>query len=150
MTERFLDTILLVEDNLDDQELTARAMRQHNIANPLVAVSDGVQALDYLFRRGRFTEPGSSPPPRVVLLDLKLPKVSGLEVLEAIRADSRTRLLPVVVLTSSAEEADIVRSYGLGANSYVRKPLEFQEFAQAVRSLGLFWLILNEPPPRTL
>lgn len=149
MTDRLLDTILLVEDSLDDQELTARAMRQQNIANPLVAVADGVEALDYLFHRGRFATSPSAALPRVVLLDLKLPKVSGLEVLQAIRADSRTRLLPVVMLTSSAEEADIVNSYGHGANSYVRKPLEFQEFARAVKALGLFWLIVNEPPPRS-
>lgn len=150
MRDRSSEPILLVEDNPDDQELTARAMRQQNILNPLVIVSDGVEALDYLFRQGRWSAPGAAPRPRVVLLDLKLPRLGGLEVLEALRADPRTRLLPVVVLTSSAEEADIVRSYGLGANSFVRKPLEFAEFANAVRALGLFWLLCNEPPPETL
>jgi two-component system response regulator len=141
------DLILLIEDNPDDQELTLRALRQSNIANPVKIIEDGAAAIDYLLRRGPYEDPAQSPRPRVVLLDLKLPKVGGLAVLQAIRTHPPTRMLPVVVLSSSSEERDIAESYGYGANSYVRKPLGFVEFAEAVRQLGMYWLLLNEFPP---
>jgi two-component system response regulator len=141
------DVILLVEDNPDDQELTRRALRQSRLLNRLVIVSDGVEALHYLFRTGDYAALGRAPRPRLVLLDLKLPKLGGLEVLRAIRGDARTRLLPVVMLTSSVEERDVVESYGCGANSYVRKPITFVEFVDAIGKLGLYWLLLNEAPP---
>ncbi|HUI05904.1 MAG TPA: response regulator [Verrucomicrobiae bacterium] len=134
-------TILLVEDNPDDQSLTLRALKKNNISNEVIVVADGTEALDYLRSDGREL-------PALVLLDLKLPKVDGLEVLRRVRADPRTRLLPVVVLTTSKEEQDLLRSYGLGANSYVLKPVDFEQFSEAVRQLGLYWLVLNEPPPR--
>ena len=137
--------ILLVEDNRDDVDLTLRALKKNNIKNPVVVAPDGVAALEYLFGDGD-KPPG--PLPVVVLLDLQLPRVDGLEVLEKIRADPRTRLLPVVVLTSSTEDSDLVRSYSLGANSYVQKPVDFREFIEAARSLGLYWLVLNRPPPQ--
>jgi len=140
--------ILLVEDNPDDEALTRRALAQHRITNELVVVHDGVEALDYLFGTGAYAGRDPSGMPQVVLLDLKLPKLDGLEVLRRLRADPRTRLLPVVILTSSNEEQDRIDSYGLGANSYVRKPVDFGQFAEAVRQLGLYWLVLNEPPPR--
>jgi two-component system, response regulator len=136
--------ILLVEDNPDDQELTLRALARNRITNRVVIANDGVEALRYLFGDG---DPPADRLPVLVLLDLKLPKVDGLEVLTRIRADPRTRLLPVVMLTSSREERDVLASYGSGANSYVRKPVDFTEFTQAVRQLGLYWLLLNEPPP---
>ena len=136
--------ILLVEDNPDDVELTLRAFRKNNIANEVVVASDGAEALAHLFG----AEGAPAPPlPAVVLLDLKLPKVDGLDVLRRIRADERTRLLPVVILTSSREQRDLVSGYSLGANSYVRKPVDFTEFIEAVRQLGLYWLVLNESPP---
>ena len=136
--------ILLVEDNPDDEELTRLAFEKSNVANELTVVRDGVEALDYLFGTGAHAgrDPGAMP--AVILLDLKLPKIDGLEVLRRLRADDRTKLLPVVVLTSSREQEDIVRSYSTGANSYVRKPVEFEQFVQAVRQLGLYWLLLNE------
>lgn len=139
-------TILLVEDNPDDEVLTLRALRQHNLHNHVVVVRDGAEALDYLFA-ARGEAAAETPLPTVVLLDLKLPKIDGLEVLRRIRADERTRLLPVVILTSSREEQDLVNGYRLGANSYVRKPVDFVEFVEATRQLGLYWLVLNEPPP---
>jgi two-component system response regulator len=140
-------SILLVEDNPDDEELTLRALRQGNIANEVAVAHDGVEALDYLFGRGKFEGRGASAkPPAVVLLDLKLPKLGGLEVLKAIRADPRTSMLPVVILTSSSEDEDMIRSYRSGANSYVRKPVDFAEFTSAVSRLGLYWLILNRMP----
>lgn len=140
--------ILLVEDNLEDIKLTRRAFNKSNIANELVVVNDGIEALNYL--RTAATNPGGDKPlPAVTLLDLKLPKIDGLEVLKQIRADDRLRLLPVVILTSSKEEQDIVRSYGLGANSYIRKPVDFDQFVNAVNQLGLYWLLLNEAPPNT-
>ena len=138
--------ILLVEDNADDEALTLRALRKNNIRNEIVVARDGAEALDYLFGAGAHA--GRPIAPEVILLDLKLPKVDGLEVLKRLRADQRTKLLPVVILTSSNEERDVVESYRLGANSYVRKPVEFNQFADAVRQLGLYWLVLNEPPPK--
>ena len=140
-------TILLVEDNPDDEALTMRALRRHNIANPVVVAHDGVEALDYLFATGAYVGRDTSVLPQVMLLDLKLPRLDGLEVLRRVRADDRTRRLPVVILTSSREESDLMRGYDLGANSYVRKPVDFNEFLDSVRQLGLYWLILNEGPP---
>ena len=139
--------ILLVEDNPRDEELTLRALRKSNVLNPVVIAHDGVEALDYLFARGAYADRDPAAMPQVVLLDLKLPKVDGLEVLRAMREAPATRLLPVVVLTSSVEEQDLIRSYALGANSYVRKPVDFVEFIEAVRQLGLYWLILNSTAP---
>lgn len=139
--------ILLVEDNPDDQVLTLRALRKSNIANEVIVVNDGVEALDYLFGTGSYAGRDTSVMPQLILLDLKLPKLDGLQVLQRLRADKRTQLLPVVVLTTSREEQDIIRSYSLGANSYVRKPVDFTEFSQAVQQLGLYWLLLNEAPP---
>jgi two-component system response regulator len=136
--------ILLVEDNPDDEALTLRALKKNNIKNVVVVAHDGVEALDWLFGRGPHAGRDVSLLPQVVLLDLKLPKVSGLEVLQAVRADPRTRRLPIVLLTSSKEEQDVIAGYDLGANSYVRKPVDFDEFAEAVRQLGLYWLVLNE------
>ncbi len=141
--------ILLVEDNPDDEELTLLALKESNILNEVVVARDGVEALDYLFGAGKWTGREPSQRPQIILLDLKLPKLSGLEVLERLRADPRTALIPVVVLTSSSEEEDVIASYRLGANSYVRKPVEFHRFVDAVHQLGLYWLLLNEaPPPR--
>ena len=139
-------SILLVEDNPDDVELTVHALKKNNIANPIAIVRDGQEALDYLLYQGKYAG-GDHDLPHLILLDLKLPKVSGLEVLKRLRADERTKLLPIVVLTSSDEEKDLIQSYKLGANSYVRKPVDFSQFAEAVRQLGLYWLVLNEPPP---
>ena len=139
--------ILLAEDNPDDEALTLRALRRANVTNQIVVVRDGAEVLDYLFGTGAWAGQPSNKLPQVVLLDLKLPKVDGLEVLQRIRTDPRTRLLPVVILTSSNEERDRIEGYRLGANSYVRKPVEFGQFAEAVRTLGLYWLLLNEPPP---
>jgi CheY-like chemotaxis protein len=138
--------ILLVEDNPDDEMLTLRALKASNIVNEVVVARDGAEALDYLFGTGAYASRDTSVMPQVILLDLKLPKVDGLEVLRRLRADERTKLLPVVVLTSSDEERDIIDSYGLGANSYVRKPVAFTQFSEVVRQLGLYWLILNQPP----
>lgn len=138
--------ILLVEDNPDDEELTLRALKQNNIANDVVVARDGVEALDYLFSTGAYAGRGDTPLPGLILLDLKLPRLGGIEVLQRLRADPRTRLLPVVVLTSSTQEEDIVNSYSFGANSYVRKPVSFVQFTEAVRQLGLYWLVLNESP----
>jgi two-component system response regulator len=140
-------TILLVEDNPDDEALTLRALRRNNIRNSITVVRDGAEALDWLFSRGAYAERDASVQPQVILLDLKLPKVSGLEVLRAVRDDPRTKRLPVVLLTSSKEDQDVAAGYDLGANSYVRKPVDFGEFAEAVRQLGLYWLMLNETAP---
>jgi two-component system response regulator len=140
--------ILLVEDNPDDEELTLLALKEGNVLNEIVVARDGSEALDYLFGLGKYAARDASRHPQLILLDLKLPKLGGLEVLERLRADPRTQLTPVVILTSSSEEEDIVASYRLGANSYVRKPVEFHRFADAVKQLGLYWLLLNEAPPR--
>ena len=140
--------ILLVEDNPDDEALTLRALRKHNLANGIVIAHDGAEALDWLFGTGQHGGRDLGRMPAVVLLDLKLPKVDGLEVLRRLRADPRTRRLPIVILTSSNEEQDMVRSYDLGANSYIRKPVAFEKFLAAVEELGLYWLLLNEPPPK--
>ncbi|MGA2603507.1 MAG: response regulator [Verrucomicrobiia bacterium] len=132
--------ILLVEDNSDDESLTLRAFKKNNIANEVIVVRDGTEALDFLYGNGNAL-------PAMVLLDLKLPKVSGLEVLRRVRAESRTRLLPVIILTTSKEEQDLINSYQLGANSYICKPVDFAQFTEAVRQLGLYWLVLNQAPP---
>jgi two-component system, response regulator len=139
--------ILLVEDNPDDVELTLRALKKNNIANEVVVARDGEEALEYLAATGRYAGRTVADLPQVILLDLKLPKVTGLEVLRIVRADPRTRLLPVVILTSSSEEPDIITSYQLGANSYIRKPVDFNQFLEAVRQLGLYWLVLNQAAP---
>lgn len=139
--------ILLVEDNPDDVTLTLRALKKNNIVNEVVVAHDGEEALEYLTATGAYAGRTVADLPQVVLLDLKLPKVSGLDVLRAVRADQRTHLLPVVILTSSTEERDIVSSYDLGANSYIRKPVDFDQFLEAVRQLGLYWLVLNQAPP---
>lgn len=143
------DVVLLVEDNPDDEALTLRALKKNSIKNDIVVVRDGAEALDYLFGRGQYADRDTSILPQVVLLDLNLPKMDGLSVLKELRASEKTKLLPVVILTSSKEEQDMIRGYGLGANSYVRKPVDFNEFMEAVRNLGLYWLILNESPPKT-
>ena len=141
-------TILLVEDNPDDEALTLRALRKANVMNRVVVAHDGVEALDYLLGAGPGPAGTPNALPQLVLLDLKLPRVDGLEVLKRVRAHERTRLLPVVILTSSNEEEDRLAGYSLGANSYVRKPVDFGQFTEAVRQLGLYWLLLNQPPPR--
>jgi len=141
-------TILLVEDNPDDEELTLRALRQNNIMNMVDVARDGAEALDYLFCQGAHKARDPSQKPAIVMLDLKLPKIDGLEVLRRIRADERTRLMPVVILTSSKEEQDLLKSYSLGANSYIRKPVDFNQFVTTVGHLGLYWLVLNEAPPK--
>lgn len=139
--------ILLVEDNPDDEELTLMALKENNILNEVVVARDGAEALDYLFGTGKYEGRDTTQKPQVVLLDLKLPKISGLQVLERMRADPRSEWIPVVVLTSSSEEEDMIASYRLRANSYVRKPVEFHSFTDAVRQLGVYWLLLNEAPP---
>jgi len=139
--------ILLVEDNDDDVELTLRALRRNRVANRVDVVRDGAEAMEYLFATGSYSGRDLRDTPNLVLLDLKLPKVGGLEVLERLRADARTRRLPVVILTSSNVESDLARSYDLGANSYIRKPVDFTQFMEAVNQLGLYWLVLNEAPP---
>jgi CheY-like chemotaxis protein len=138
--------ILLVEDNADDEALTMRALKKNNITNKIVVARDGVEALDYLFGTGPHAGRDTSVQPELVLLDLKLPKVDGFEVLKKLRSDERTKLLAVVILTSSKEQQDVVNGYGLGANSYIRKPVDFQHFVDAVQQLGLYWLVLNERP----
>jgi two-component system response regulator len=139
-------TILLVEDNPDDEALTLRAFKKNNIMNDVVVARDGAEALDYLFATNQYAGRDVTDWPSVILLDLKLPKVSGLEVLRKVRSDKRTRSMLVVVLTSSKEEQDVTESYGLGVNSYVRKPVDFSQFIEAVKQIGLYWLLLNEPP----
>jgi CheY-like chemotaxis protein len=139
--------ILLVEDNPDDEELTRKALKEGNIANEVVVARDGVEAIDYLFGTGAYAGRDLSRQPQLILLDLKLPKLSGLEVLERLRADPRSRLIPVVILTSSSEEEGVLACYQKGANSYVRKPIEFHLFIDAVRQVGMYWLLVNQPPP---
>ena len=139
--------ILLVEDNPDDELLAIRALKKNNISNEVVVARDGVEALDYLFGTGAHAGRDMSEMPQIILLDLKLPKIDGFEVLRRLRSDERTELLPVVVLTSSREEQDLTESYSLGANSYIRKPVNFTRFTEAIRQLGLYWLLLNESPP---
>jgi two-component system, response regulator len=141
-------TILLVEDNPDDVTLTLRAFKKNNLKNEVIVARDGAEALDYLFGTGKHAGRDLAAMPDLVLLDLKLPRVGGLEVLQKIRGDARTKLLPVVILTSSTEEKDLIEGYSLGANSYVRKPVDFVEFVAATRELGLYWLLYNQPPPR--
>jgi two-component system, response regulator len=144
MSERY---ILLVEDNPDDEELTLLSLRKNNLAHDIVVVRDGVEAIEFLFGNGQYAQRDVAHVPTIILLDLKLPKLDGLGVLKRLRADPRTRTLPVVVLTSSSQDADVIASYNLGANSYVRKPVEFGAFVEAVSSLGLYWVLLNRPPP---
>jgi CheY-like chemotaxis protein len=143
-------TILLVEDNQDDIELTIRAFKKNNILNTIDVVKDGEEALDYLFQKGRYSHLTVDDYPELVLLDLKLPKLGGLEVLKKIRENKKTSLTPVVILTSSREERDLSNGYKLGANSYVRKPVDFNQFMEAVKQLGLYWLVINEPPPKEI
>jgi CheY-like chemotaxis protein len=147
MTER---AILLVEDNKYDEELALLALKQSNIGNPVIVARDGAAALDYLFARGTHASRDAKEQPVVVLLDLNLPKIGGLDVLRAIRDEQRTKLLPVVILTSSKEDEDLLNGYALGANSYIVKPVDFTQFAEAVRQLGLYWLVLNQQPPALL
>jgi CheY-like chemotaxis protein len=139
--------ILLVEDNPDDEALAIRALKRHHIGNEIVVAHDGVEALDYLFGTGMYAGRDIANKPSVVLLDLKLPRVDGLEVLRRLREDQRTKFLPVVVLTTSNEELDVINSYSLGCNSYIRKPVDFVQFSEAIRQLGMYWLLMNEPPP---
>ena len=139
-------SILLVEDNPDDETLTIRALKKNKILNDVVIAHDGAEALDYLFGTGKFAHRDMSVQPQVVLLDLNLPKISGLEVLKRIRADENTKLMPVVILTTSNEEKDLIGSYQLGANSYIRKPVDFEQFSEAIRQLGMYWLVLNRAP----
>ncbi len=141
--------ILLVEDNPNDVELTLRAMDRHNLANKVQVVRDGSEALEFVFRTGQYTERAIENVPKLILLDLKLPKVDGLEVLRKLKGDDSTKIIPVVVLTSSREERDIVDSYKLGVNSYIVKPIEFGKFVEAVSQVGLYWLLINEPPPES-
>ena len=139
--------ILLVEDNPDDVELTLRALKINNVANDVVVARDGAEALDYLFATGAYSGRDATVTPQLILLDLKLPKIDGLEVLRRLRTGERTMFVPVVILTSSKEEQDLIEGYRLHANSYIRKPVDFNQFSEAVRQLGLYWLVLNEPPP---
>jgi CheY-like chemotaxis protein len=139
--------ILLVEDNPDDEALAIRALKRHHVGNTIVVAHDGVEALDYLFGTGLYAGRDVSLKPSVVLLDLKLPRVDGLEVLRRVREDDRTKLLPIVVLTTSSEEQDLLDSYSLGCNSYIRKPVDFIQFSEAIRQLGMYWLLMNEAPP---
>ena len=139
--------ILLVEDSLEDAELTIRALRHSKLANNIQVAEDGVEALDFLFCRGSHKDRTFSHPPKLVLLDLKLPKIDGLEVLRAIRADPRTKSIPVVILTSSKEQKDVITGYNLGVSAYVQKPVDFKQFSEAVRQIGMFWMLINQPPP---
>lgn len=145
MTQRQID-ILLVEDNPDDAELTLHALRKENLANHIHVARDGEEALEFLFCNGNHAERSFERPPKLVLLDLKLPKVDGMEVLKQLKADPRTRAIPVVILTSSKEERDLVNGYGLGANSYIQKPVDFDQFRDTVKNVGLYWLLINQPP----
>ena len=146
MNDQSVVELLLVEDNPNDVELTLRALKKNNLANRVVVVNDGEEALNFIFARGTYSVRTVENVPKVILLDLKLPKVDGLEVLRAVKGDPRTRVIPVVVLTSSKEEKDIIESYRLGVNSYIVKPVDFDKFVEAIRNLGLYWLLLNQPP----
>jgi CheY-like chemotaxis protein len=148
MTQREIE-ILLVEDNQDDIELTLHALRKENLANNIHVTRDGEEALEFLFCNGAHADRSFDSPPRLVLLDLKLPKVDGMEVLRRLKGDPRTRTIPVVILTSSREERDLVNSYGLGANSYIQKPVDFEQFRETVKSMGLYWLVINQMPVAT-
>jgi len=139
--------ILLVDDSPEDVELTIRALRRHKIANEIQVAEDGVEALDFLFCRGSYEGRAFTHPPKLVLLDLKLPKVNGLEVLQAMRADERTKLIPVVILTSSKEQRDLIKGYNFGANAFVQKPVDFEQFGEAIRQIGMFWMLINQAPP---
>jgi len=139
--------ILLVDDSPEDVELTVRALRRNKIANEIQVAEDGAEALDFLFCRGSHEGRRFSHPPKLVLLDLKLPKVNGLEVLQAMRADERTKLIPVVILTSSKEQQDLIRGYNLGVNAFVQKPVDFEQFGEAIRQIGMFWMLINQAPP---
>jgi two-component system response regulator len=139
--------ILLVEDNQDDMDLAIHSLRRENLANHIIAVRDGEEALDFLFCRGAFAERSFEDPPKLVLLDLKLPKVDGMEVLKQVKSDPRTKSIPVIILTSSKEERDLVSGYNLGANSYIQKPVDFDQFRETVKSVGLYWLVINQPAP---
>jgi CheY-like chemotaxis protein len=139
--------ILLVEDNPDDITLTLRALKKNSIFNEVVVAKDGVEALDYLFGTGIYAGRDTSVMPVVTLLDLKLPKIDGFEVLKRVRSNERTKLIPIVILTSSKEDDDLINGYSLGANSYIRKPVDFEQFTEAIRELGLYWILINEPPP---
>lgn len=141
--------ILLVEDNPDDEALTLRALKKNKIGNQVIVARDGAEALDFLFGTGSYAGRDITVMPAITLLDLKLPKIDGLEVLQRVRSDQRTSLIPIVILTSSREEQDLIKGYSLGANSYIRKPVDFTQFLEAVRQLGLYWLVLNESPPKT-
>lgn len=145
MVDRTIE-ILLVEDNIDDEELTIHALKKHKLANHIEVVRDGAKALDFIFCTGAYSDRNINDHPKVILLDLKLPKVDGLEVLRKVKADPRTNMIPVVVLTSSSEGRDIIESYKLGVNSYIIKPVDFDQFTESVKQLGLFWLLLNKPP----
>ncbi|HEY9670712.1 MAG TPA: response regulator [Waterburya sp.] len=145
MTQK--NVLLLVEDNPDDEELTLLAFEQSQIANEVVVARDGVEALDYLFGTGLYADRDMSIMPALILLDLQLPRINGLEVLQRMRADNRTKLLPVAIMTTSNEEQDLINSYSLGCNSYIRKPVDYDQFVTAVQQLGVYWLLLNEPPP---
>jgi two-component system response regulator len=145
MTSRQVE-ILLVEDNPDDVELTLHALRKENLANNIHVARDGEEALEFLFCNGHHAERSFDNPPKLILLDLKLPKVDGMEVLKRLKADARTKTIPVVILTSSKEERDLVNGYGLGANSYIQKPVDFEQFRETVKAVGLYWLVINQPP----
>ena len=147
---KFDTEILLIEDNQDDLDLTLHALRRENLANNILIARDGEEALDFFFCRGTYAERNMDSPPKLVLLDLKLPKVNGIEVLQQVKSDPRTKNIPVVVLTSSKEEIDLVRSYNFGANSYIQKPVNFAEFRQTVKQLGLYWLVVNQPAPQNV
>jgi two-component system, response regulator len=141
-------TILLVEDNPDDEALTLRALKKNHVGNTVFVVRDGAEALDFLFCSGSYADRDPNDMPHLILLDIKLPKIDGLEVLRRIRRDKRTHLLPVVILTSSKEEQDLIEAYEGGANSYVRKPVDFNQFAESIKQLGMYWMVLNEIPPK--
>jgi two-component system, response regulator len=145
MNQNFVD-ILLVEDNINDAELAIRQLKKHNMTNNLVHVTDGAQALDFIFATGQYDQRKIDHPPKLILLDIQMPKVNGMEVLAQIKADERTKKIPVVILTSSKEDPDIQKCYGLGANSYIVKPVNFEGFADAIKNLGFYWLLLNQPP----